>query len=95
MESPKGVYCYSSRFYTATMKKSLVTLVVISPLWLISYHTSAGELILKTELWDFICEVEVALGPDTPLVIERVLEFPGVKNDGEYIALAMYSCHFA
>lgn len=46
---------------------------------------NAGEIILKSELWDFICEVEVAIGPDTPDVILRIHELSGVRPGAEYV----------
>lgn len=67
------------------MKSILLKIIVALLLLVASNSTYAGKLILQTELWDFICKVEVALGSDTPMIIEEVLEFPGVKNDGEYI----------
>jgi len=67
------------------MKSFLLKMIVLFPLWIINNNAYAGKIILKTELWEFICEVEVAVGPDSPVFIEEILEFPGVKIDGEYI----------
>ncbi len=50
-----------------------------------SCMASAGDIILKTELWDFICEVEVIVGPEVPGVFDGVLEFPGVQVGLEYV----------
>lgn len=67
------------------MKTTLLMMTMLPPLLIANNCAHAGKIILKTELWDFICEVEVALGPDSPVVIEEILEFGGVKVDGEYI----------
>lgn len=67
------------------MKSFLLKMIALSILWFVNFNSYAGNIILKTDLWDFICEVEVAIGPDTPVVIDKILEFPGVKVDGEYI----------
>lgn len=59
--------------------------IVILFAWLFSCAGYAGDILLKTELWDFICKVEVAVGPDSPGVIEKIYEFPGVQPGVEYI----------
>ena len=59
--------------------------IVILSTWLISSVGYAGDIVLKTELWDFICKVEVAVGPESPGVIEKTYEFPGVQSGGEYV----------
>lgn len=66
------------------MKSILFKTFLLTVLWFVNYNVQAGKLILTTDLWDFICEVEVATGSDAPVVIENILEFPGVKIDGEY-----------
>lgn len=60
-------------------------MIALSALWIVSNNVSAGKIILKTELWDFICDVEVAVGSDAPIIIEEIFELPGVKIDGVYI----------
>ncbi len=67
------------------MKSFLIKVIVLSALWMANNNVYAGKLILKTELWEFICDVEVAVGPDSPVIIEEIIELPGVKIDGEYI----------
>lgn len=67
------------------MKTHLFNVAFLLVLCTVSNHANAGKIVLKTELWDFICEVEIALGPDAPVIIEEILERPGVKIDGEYI----------
>lgn len=59
--------------------------IVVLSTWLFSYAGYAGDIVLKTELWDFICKVEVAVGPESPDVIEEIYEFPGVQSGEEYI----------
>lgn len=58
---------------------------VILSAWLFSCAGHAGDIVLKTELWDFICKVEVAVGPDSPGLIEKIYELPGVQPGIEYI----------
>ena len=72
------------------MKSFLVKFFVLLAMLIVNYNVYAGKIILKTDLWEFICEVEVATGPDAPVVIGEVLEFPGVKVDGEYIDGIVY-----
>jgi len=57
---------------------------------LISSVVYAREIILKTELHELICKVEVAVGADAPDVIEQLLEFPGVQSGGAYIDSIVY-----
>lgn len=59
--------------------------VVFLAICIASSATCAGEIILKTELWDFICEVEVAVGPEVPDVIGRIHEIPGAQVGKEYV----------
>lgn len=65
----------------STVCKGAVTLVLYG----FCCAADAGDIILKTELWDFICEVEVAVGPEAPSVIETIHEFPGVQPGSEYV----------
>ena len=66
------------------MKSLLLKIILLLPICISINNAYAGKIILKTELWEFICKVEVAVGPDSPIVIEKTLEFPGVKIDGVY-----------
>lgn len=66
------------------MKSRLFKSITLLPFLLIGPMSYAGEIILQTSLWEFICKVEVAVGPESPDVIERIHEFPGVRSGGEY-----------
>ena len=73
------------------MELNIFKRIVFLQLWLISSVGYAGEIVLKTELYDFICKVEVAIGPESPVVIEQLLEFPGVQSAGEYKDSIIYT----
>lgn len=68
-----------------SMKAKLLKGIALLSFWLHCSVGYAGEIILKSELWEFICKIEVAVGPESPDVIENVHEFPGVQAGGEYV----------
>ena len=73
------------------MKLNILKRLVLLPLCLICSVGYAGEIVLKTELYEFICKVEVAIGPESPVIIEQLFEFPGVQSAGEYINGIVYT----
>lgn len=66
------------------MRLQLIKGIALLTFCFVSNIGSAGEIILKTDLWEFICKVEVAVGAESPDVIEHIHEFPGVKSGEEY-----------
>ena len=73
-----------------TLNLNIFKRITLLHLCLICPVGYAGQLVLKTELYEFICKVEVAIGPESPDIIEQLLEFPGVQSTGEYLDSIVY-----